>query len=147
MKNTINSSKLNFFDFTLEGLQKYLVEIGAKKFNAQQIYDWVYKKNCFDFNQMSNIAKSTIPPLNKNLDIKLFNVIKTFIDPKDQTTKFLFEIAPGEKIETVLMKFDYGYSVCISSEIGCAMSCKFCASGQLKIVRNSIDNHLLNSII
>ena len=124
-----------FFNLSLEELQELLVSIGAKKFNAQQIYDWVYKKNCYDFSQMSNIAKTTLPLLEKHLEIKFFKTIKVLIDPKDETTKFLFEIAPGEKIETVLMKFDYGYSVCISSEIGCAMGCKFCASGQLKLVR------------
>lgn len=134
MKNE-TSSKINFFNLSLEELQELLVSIGAKKFNAQQIYDWVYKKNCYDFSQMSNIAKTTLPLLEKHLEIKFFKTIKVLIDPKDETTKFLFEIAPGEKIETVLMKFDYGYSVCISSEIGCAMGCKFCASGQLKLVR------------
>ncbi|WEK83071.1 MAG: 23S rRNA (adenine(2503)-C(2))-methyltransferase RlmN [Mycoplasma sp.] len=126
---------VNFFDLTQEELANLCVEVGAKKFNAQQMFEWVYQKQVYDFKQMTNIAKNSIPLLANVLEIKPFKVIKTLIDPEDETTKFLFQLNDGEFIETVLMKFNWGYSVCISSEIGCAMGCKFCASGQLKLKR------------
>jgi 23S rRNA (adenine2503-C2)-methyltransferase len=85
---------------------------------------------------MSNIAKSSLTMLEDNFEFNHFKVIKHLIDEKDETTKFLFELNDGEKIETVLMKFDYGYSICISSQVGCNMGCKFCASGLLKKKRN-----------
>jgi 23S rRNA (adenine2503-C2)-methyltransferase len=85
---------------------------------------------------MSNIAKNSLIILENNFQFNHFKIVKHLIDDKDETTKFLFELNDSEKIETVLMKFDYGYSVCISSQVGCNMGCKFCASGLLKKKRN-----------
>lgn len=127
--------KQNVYNFTLKELEEFCVSINAKKFNATQIFEWLYKKDINDFAQMSNIAKTTIPLLNEHLIIDQFKVERIQIDPVDETTKFLFRLSDNNLIETVLMKFNWGYSVCISTEIGCAMGCKFCASGQLKLKR------------
>jgi 23S rRNA (adenine2503-C2)-methyltransferase len=85
---------------------------------------------------MNNINKSSIKILQSNFNFFRFKIKQTLIDETDETTKFLFELADGEKIETVLMKFNYGYSICISTQVGCNMGCKFCASGLLKMKRN-----------
>ncbi|GHU31835.1 putative dual-specificity RNA methyltransferase RlmN [Bacilli bacterium] len=85
---------------------------------------------------MTNIAKSSIPILEANFKINTFNQSNLLVDENDETTKFLFELEDHQLIETVLMKFDYGYSVCISSQVGCNMGCRFCASGLLKKVRD-----------
>ena len=127
--------KISFFNFTLDGLEDFCIKNGAKKFNAKQIYDWVYKKHITSFDQMTNISKSTIEMLKKKLSLDLLVIEKIQIDKKDKTTKFLFKLEDGNYIESVLMFFNWGTSICISSEVGCSMGCKFCASGQLKLVR------------
>jgi 23S rRNA (adenine2503-C2)-methyltransferase len=85
---------------------------------------------------MSNIAKSSIDIIENNFVINDIYEIKKISDKNDETTKFLFELADKQKIETVLMKFSYGYSICISTQVGCNMGCKFCASGLKHKVRN-----------
>ena len=127
--------KISFFNFTLNDLENFCIKNGAKKFNAKQIYDWVYKKHVVSFDDMTNISKPTIKMLKKKLSLNLLTIERIQIDKKDKTTKFLFKLEDGHYIESVLMFFNWGTSICISSEIGCPMGCKFCASGQLKIVR------------
>lgn len=127
--------KPNIYNFTLDELEQWCLDHQAKKFNATQIFDWIYRKHVLSFEKMSNLSKSTIKTLKDLLEIKQFEIEKVLVDPKDETTKFLFKLDNNHFIETVLMEFVYGYSVCISSEVGCAMGCKFCASGQLKLVR------------
>lgn len=127
--------KISFFNLTLEELEKFCIINGAKKFNAKQIYDWIYRKHVTSFDEMHNISKSTIIMLKNKLSLDILQIEKIQIDKKDETTKFLFKLADGHYIESVLMFFDWGNSICISSEVGCPMGCKFCASGQLKLVR------------
>ncbi len=126
---------LNFFNYTLKDLQDLLIENGFKKFNAQQVFDWVYKKFETNFNKMSNLSKSLITWLNENMHISCLSEEIKLVS-KDGTTKFLFKLEDGNKIETVLMNFDYGNSICVTTQVGCNMGCKFCASGQLKKIRN-----------
>lgn len=93
---------------------------------------------------MTNIAKSSLDVLDKHFNINKLTIVDMQIDPNDQTTKFLFRLCDDNCIETVLMKFDYGYSVCVSTQVGCNMGCKFCASGLLKKIRDlSIDEMVL----
>lgn len=127
--------KNNFFDFSFDEFKQIIVENGFKEFNAKQVFDWVYKKFIFDFNKMTNIPKKLSEWLNNNFEIYLLKE-KIKLIAKDGTTKFLFELEDGNKIETVLMNFDYGNSICVTTQVGCNMGCKFCASGQLKKVRN-----------
>ena len=127
--------KQSFYNFTLDEFENFCVLNGAKKFNAKQIFDWVYKKHVKNFNSMSNLSKVTISMLNEKLILDVFKIEKILIDDRDGTTKFLFKLWDGHFIESVLMRFNWGNSVCISSEVGCPMGCKFCASGQLKVIR------------
>lgn len=124
----------NIYDITLEKLENYFIENGEKKFKATQIFEWLYKKRIDDFFLMSNIKKE--------LQIKLNDEFSTYkikvIDKKEDkdVIKFLFELEDKNKIEAVLMNHDYGKSLCISTQVGCNMGCKFCESGRLKKVRN-----------
>ncbi len=124
----------NIFNYTLKELEEILIENNFKKFNATQIVDWIYKKKEYDFDNMSNISKNLISFLNENFYIKFLEVIKS--EKSKDTVKFLFKLEDDNKIETVLMKHNYGNSVCISSQVGCNMSCEFCESGRLKKLRN-----------
>ncbi len=128
--------KQNILNFTLDELTELLVANNFKKFNAIQIFQWIYKKRVNSFNEMTNLSKQLILFLNENFEFHTLNVKKFQLDPIDETTKFLFELSDGNLIETVLMKFNYGLSVCVTTQVGCNMGCKFCASGLLKKKRN-----------
>lgn len=123
------------YDLSFEDLENYLIENGLKAFRAKQIFKWLYEKRIDSFEQMSDISNSLKEQLNRDFIINEFEVVKKQ-ESKDGTIKFLFKLNDGALIETVLMVFDYGYSACISSEVGCNMGCKFCASGLLKKQRD-----------
>lgn len=124
----------NIYDYTLEELEKYFLEKGEKKFRATQVYEFLYKKRVKSFDEMINIGKKTIDHLKENFD---FNKIKLLQKQTDKdVSKYLFELFDGQTIETVLMYHNYGISICVSSQVGCNMGCKFCESGRLKKVRN-----------
>lgn len=124
----------NIFDFTLKELEDYFVSIGDKKFRAVQVYDFLYKKRISDVDKMSNISKDVRSHLIDNFS---FEKIKLVIKQEDNDVKkYLFELLDGQRIETVLMYHDYGISICVSSQVGCNMGCRFCESGRLKKVRN-----------
>lgn len=123
------------YDLSFEDLENYLIENDLKAFRAKQIFKWLYEKRIDSFEQMSDISNSLKEQLNRDFIINEFEVVKRQ-ESKDGTIKFLFKLNDGALIETVLMVFDYGYSACISSEVGCNMGCKFCASGLLKKQRD-----------
>lgn len=124
----------NIYDYTLKELENYFLSIGDKKFRAVQIYDYLYKKKVNHVDDMHNIGKKIQEHLKSSFD---FFRIKLILKQEDKNvSKYLFEMRDGERIESVLMYHDYGLSVCVSSQIGCNMGCKFCESGRLKKVRN-----------
>ena len=123
------------YDYTLNDLEEYLINLGLKPFRAKQIFKWLYEKRVDSFDQMSDISKDLKERLNKDFIISSFKVVRKQ-ESKDGTVKFLFELNDGALIESVLMVFDYGNSACLSSEVGCNMGCSFCASGLLKKQRN-----------
>ena len=124
----------NIYGITLNDLEEYFVNLGYQKFKAIQVFEWLYKKRVQSFEEMTNIKKEQIEILNKDFN---FNNIK-LVDKKEgkDVIKFLFELNDKRYVEAVLMKHDYGNSVCVSSQVGCNMSCAFCESGRLKKVRN-----------
>lgn len=124
----------NIYDYTKKELEEYFLSINDKKFRATQIYEFLYKKRLKSFDEMKNIGKNTILKLKK--DMSFFN-IKLILKQKDKdVAKYLFELSDGQRIESVLMYHNYGISICVSSQVGCNMGCKFCESGRLKKVRN-----------
>lgn len=124
----------NIYDYRLEDLKEYFKSINEKEFKAIQVYEWLYKKRVKTFDEMTNVKKEVIEKLKQDFAIKPLEVLKKQIDT--DVCKYLFGLEDGNKIEAVLMKHDYGNSLCVSTQVGCNMSCAFCESGRLKKVRN-----------
>ena len=135
----------NIFDYRLDQLEDYFLSINEKKFKATQIYDWLYKKQVFDFTQMTNLKKDLIIKLQETFTINSLEIIKKQTD-KD-TKKYLFKLADENFVESVLMYHDYGVSICVSSQVGCNMGCAFCESGRLKKVRNLKTHEMVEQIL
>ena len=124
----------NIYDYTLKELEDYFISIGDKKFRASQVFDFLYKKRVSNPNDMVNLGKKAQLVLSNNFS---FDEIRCILKQEDKgVSKYLFEMLDGERIESVLMYHDYGLSVCVSSQVGCNMGCRFCESGRLKKVRN-----------
>jgi 23S rRNA (adenine2503-C2)-methyltransferase len=106
----------------------------------------VYQKHVTEFEKMSNISKTAMQVIKDNFYIPKLGIIDILVDKKDNTTKILFELEDKQKIETVVMEFDYGFSICLSTQVGCNMGCKFCASGLLKKVRDLHEYEIVNQL-
>ncbi len=124
----------NIYGITLSELEDYFINRNEKKFKASQVFDWVYKKRVTDFDIMMNVSKKTIETLKKDFYFSKLELVKKLED-KD-VAKYLFKLSDSSLVEAVLMFHDYGKSICISTQVGCNMGCKFCESGRLKKVRN-----------
>ena len=135
----------NIYNYKLSDLEDYFLSIGDKKFKARQIYDWLYVKRVKSFYEMTNIKKDLQEKLSKQFNLD-FIKIKTK-QTSELTNKYLFELVDGNFIEAVLMRHDYGNSVCVSSQVGCNMGCKFCESGRLKKVRNLESYEVVQQIL
>ena len=135
----------NIYGVTIKELQDYFKEKNQGKFKAVQIFEWLYKKRVTSFEQMMNVGKKTINDLTNDFELKELELItkKTDID----VSKYLFKLQDGNKIEAVLMNHDYGNSLCISTQVGCNMGCKFCESGRLKKVRNLETSEMVRQIL
>ncbi len=123
------------YDYTLSELEELLVSFNFKKFNARQVFEWIYKKAVLDFNEMSNLSKDLRSFLVENFTFSNL-IVNTHQVSKDGTEKFLFELEDHNFIETVLMRHDYGNSVCVTTQLGCNIGCSFCASGLQKKKRD-----------
>lgn len=128
----------DIFGLTIEELQEEFDGIGLKKFRAKQVFQWLYQKSVFDFDQMHNLAKADIALLEKHFTVlpRCITILKEQNSADGMTSKLLLGLPDGNSVETVLMHHDYGYSVCVSSQVGCDMHCAFCASGLHGAVRN-----------
>ena len=135
----------NIYDYTREELEKIVEDLGEKKFKATQIYNWLYKKKAKSFDEMTDLKKDFINTLKEKFIIGSIKIDKKEED-KD-VNKYLFKLHDGEYIEAVLMHHDYGLSICVSSEIGCNMGCKFCESGRRKKVRNLEPGEIVEQIL
>ena len=135
----------SIFDYKLSDLIEYCESIGYKKFVAKQLFEWIYQKRVFDYSMMTNIKKELQDKLSNELSISMLK-LKTK-QTSDLTNKYLFELADGNLIEAVLMKHDYGNSVCVSSQVGCNMGCTFCESGRLKKVRDLLPGEIVRQIL
>jgi 23S rRNA (adenine2503-C2)-methyltransferase len=124
---SIDMNKTSIYSIQLPDLKDWLAENGEKPFRAEQIYEWLYKKRISSFEEMSNLSKGLKDKLSGQFQI---TTLKTVIkqESSDGTIKFLFELHDGYSIETVLMRHEYGNSVCVTTQVGCRMGCTFCAS-------------------
>lgn len=124
----------NIFNLPFENLENYFESINEKKYRATQLYDYLYKKRTYNLDSMTNISKELRDKISKEFDFSFIEVIKKQVDI--DVKKYLFKLKDGNLIESVLMYHNYGISLCVSSQVGCNMGCKFCESGRLKKVRN-----------
>lgn len=124
----------NIYGFTLEELENFFVDIGSKKFHGKQLFSWLYEKRIESLDSVTDIKKEVLEVLRNNLSLDRLKIVDVQKDV--DVNKYLFELSDGEHIEAVLMRHDYGNSICVSSQVGCNMGCKFCESGRRKKVRN-----------
>ena len=125
----------NIYDFTMNELEDRLITKGYKKFNARQVFEWLYKKKVNRFEDMSNLSKKLREYLIDNYLFSNLEVDSHQVS-NDGTEKFLFKLEDSNLIETVLMRHDYGNSVCVTTQLGCNIGCSFCASGLQKKKRD-----------
>lgn len=137
---------MNILDYNLEELQKWMKDNKESSFRAKQIMDWLYKGAC-NFDDMKNLPKNTKENLKLNFKIELPKVIEKFVSKKDGTVKLLLGYDDGNLIETVVMKYTHGNSICVSTQIGCRMGCKFCASTLEGRVRDLSCGEIISQVL
>lgn len=134
------------FNFTDAELEQFIIELGQPKFRAKQIREWL-NRGAPDFASMKNIPESLRTHLDSVAQTLPVQIVKKLESSDGETTKFLLGLNDGEQIECVLMRTTYGNSVCVSSQAGCAMGCKFCASTLLGLKRNLTSNEIYSQIL
>ena len=139
------ANKICLSDFTLDALTAYLVSLGQPKFRAKQIFKWLHQKLVTDFSQMTDQPKTLLALLEGNCTIAA-PTIRRRQQSRDGTVKYLLQLADGNCIETVLMRYKYGNTVCVSTQVGCAMGCRFCASTQAGRVRDLTAGEIASEI-
>ena len=132
---------------SLPKLQSMVLEAGGQKFRAKQLAEWLYKRGAHDFAAMNNMPKALREQLAASYTIGRPRIIRRQDSANGETTKYLLEFADGTAIETVLMRHDYGNSVCVSTQAGCAMGCSFCASTLHGVVRNLTSGEILAQVV
>lgn len=137
--------KNNVYNLTLTDLEDYFVNKGDKKFKGQQVFDWLYRKRVESFDEMTNIKKEVLDMLKDEFEMRTISISK--VERDVDVNKYLFSLKDNEKVEAVLMDHLYGNSLCISTQVGCNMGCKFCESGRLKKIRNLETHEMVEQIL
>ncbi len=129
--------KKNIKNYDLDNLKEELKNLGEKPFRAEQIFKWLYQDKVTSFDEMTNLSLDLRKKLDENYSMGLFKIVKK-LESVDGTKKYLFDVQDdaGNLIESVLMQYHHGYTICVSSQIGCKMGCKFCASTGIPFSRN-----------
>ncbi len=140
--------KKNIHDFDFEDLKQEMKKMGEKPFRAEQITKWLYQERVATFDEMTNLSLDLRKKLQENYEIGKFQIEHKLIS-KDGTKKYLFNVCDSQNnlIETVLMQYHHGFTVCVSSQIGCKMGCKFCASTGIPFVRNLSSGEIVQQIL
>jgi len=138
--------KRNIKSFTLDELKNEMIALGEKGFRGEQIFKWIHQENVQSFEEMTNISKDFREVLEEKYTINNFKIIKK-LESKDGTKKYLFDILDGNAIESVLMEYKFGYSICVSSQVGCKMGCKFCASTGIPFSRSLEAGEIVEQIL
>ncbi|MDO5406532.1 MAG: 23S rRNA (adenine(2503)-C(2))-methyltransferase RlmN [Eubacteriales bacterium] len=138
--------KKDIKSLSLQELEAEIKELGDKAFRAKQIYQWLHQKLVTDFDQMSNISRELRDKLKEHYTLTALHAIDVKISQIDGTRKYLFRLADGNVIESVWMQYHHGNSVCISSQVGCRMGCRFCASTLDGLERNLTASEMLDQI-
>ena len=136
----------NIKDFDLDDLKQEFIELKEKAFRAEQVFKWIYESKVSSFDEMTNLSLELREKLKENYTMCNFNIIKKQ-ESSDGTKKYLFDVLDGNAIETVLMSYHHGYSICVSSQIGCKMGCKFCASTGINFIRDLTSGEIVEQIL
>lgn len=136
----------NIKDYDLEELKQEFIELGEKAYRANQVFEWLYVSQVDTFDEMTNLSIELREKLKKNFTMENFKILKKQ-KSKDNTIKYLFDILDGNAIETVLMEYKHGKTICVSSQVGCRMGCKFCASTGIPFVRNLTSGEIVEQIL
>lgn len=136
----------NIKDYNLDSLKEEMKLLGEKPFRAEQIFKWLYQDKVSSFDEMLNLSLDLREKLKQYYTICNFEIIRKQ-ESSDGTKKYLFDVLDGNAIETVLMSYHHGYSVCVSTQIGCKMGCKFCASTGIKFIRSLSSGEIVEQII
>ncbi len=135
----------NIYGFTREKLEEYFLSIGEKKFKALQVFEWLYEKKNHNVEEWSNLKKEIREKIMNDFSFERPKIIR--MERDTLTRKYLFELKDNNHIEAVVMYHDYGISLCVSSQVGCNMGCRFCESGRLKKVRNLETFEMVSQIL
>ena len=139
-------SKIDIKSMTKDELRLALAEIGLPKFRADQVFSWLHQKGVSSFSEMTNLSKDLRGILEEKFVIRSCEIEMKRVSKEDGTVKYLFKLFDGEYVESVLMKYKYGYSLCVSTQVGCRMGCKFCASTLGGVIRNLSASEILSQI-
>ena len=142
----VMTEKKDIKSYNLDELKQELANIGEKPFRAGQIYKWLHIEKVQSFDEMTNISKKLRETLDEQFEIVTLEPVRVLISKIDGTRKYLFRIKGGAVIESVLMRYHHGNSVCISTQSGCRMGCRFCASTLNGLDRNLRPSELLEQI-
>ena len=136
----------NIKNYNLPELKEEFVSIGEKPFRAEQVFKWIYEQNATSFDEMTNLSLELREKLKENYTLNTFKILKKQ-KSADGTIKYLFDVLDGNGVETVLMEYHHGYSLCVSSQIGCKMGCKFCASTGIPFIRNLSSGEIVEELL
>ena len=136
----------NIKDYNISELKKELENLGEKPYRAEQIFKWLYKENVTSFDEMTDLSLDLREKLKKEYSICIFKILAKQVS-KDGTVKYLFDVLDGNAIETVVMEYKYGRTICVSSQIGCKMGCKFCASTGIEFARNLTSGEIVEELL
>jgi len=138
--------KKDIASYSLDKLTAQLLQFEVKKYRSKQVYEWLHDKKVVDFAEMSNIPLSLRTKLNDAFYINDIKIARKLESSTENTVKYLYRLMDGNYIETVLMDYKHGNSLCISTQVGCRMGCRFCASGESGFVRNLAPSEMLSQI-
>ncbi|MDO5555763.1 MAG: 23S rRNA (adenine(2503)-C(2))-methyltransferase RlmN [Clostridia bacterium] len=138
--------KKNIKDYNLDELKQALIKLGEKPYRAEQIFKWIFVENVISFDEMTNLSLELRNKLNQNFDLHVFKILQKQ-ESKDGTKKYLFDVLDENAIETVLMEYKHGRTICVSSQIGCRMGCRFCASTGIKFSRNLSSGEIIEQLL
>lgn len=133
-------------DFEYEELNEYLKSIGEPKFRTEQIFSWLHR-GVTSYDEMTNLSKATREKLSKETYVSTLKIREKYVSKLDGTVKYLFELPDGNCIESVIMRYHHGITICISSQVGCRMGCRFCASTIGGLYRSLTAGEILNQVI
>ena len=139
-------NKIDIKALSIDELKEEMVLLGEQKFKAEQIFSWLHQKRVYSFDDMTNIKKELREKLGEKYYINNLEIVRKLVSKIDGTTKYLYKLRDGNCIETVLMKYKHGNSLCVSSQVGCKMGCKFCASTIAGFVRNLTPSEILDEV-